>query len=166
MFRLTSKVKIAAGLAAGALTLGAAGAYAAANANSTITVQSPSPITLPNGGPTLISVNGKTLTLPTTFANHGACISFFAKNRDFALAPQTLGTSVNVSKNYHGKLVSGLQSWCNSQVKATSTTSATTADATESTDSTDTTGTTNSQAGASHGQGHANGHSKHAKQTD
>jgi hypothetical protein len=163
MFRLTSKVKIAAGLAAGALTLGAAGAYAAANANSTITVQSPTPITLPNGGPTLISVNGKTLTLPTTFANHGACVSFFAKNRDFALAPQTLGTSVKVSKNYHGKLVSGLQSWCNSQVKATSTTSAPTADAT---DSTDTTGTSNSQAGASHGQGHANGHSKHAKQTD
>jgi len=166
MFRLTSKVKIAAGLAAGALTLGAAGAYAAANANSTITVQSPTAIPLPNGGPTLISVNGKTLTLPTTFANHGACVSFFAKNRDFALAPTTLGTSVSVSKNYHGKLVSGLQSWCNSQVKATSTTSATTTDATDSTDSTDTTATTNSQAGASHGQGHANGHGKHAKQTD
>ena len=63
-------------------------------------------------------------SLPTTFANHGACISFFAKNRDFALAPQgTLGTSVKLSKNFHGKLVSGLQSWCDGQVKATSTTS-------------------------------------------
>jgi hypothetical protein len=164
MFRLTSKVKIAAGIAAGALTLGAAGAYAAANANSTITVQSPTAIPLPSG-PTLISVNGKTLTLPTTFANHGACISFFAKNRDFALAPQTLGATVTVSKNYHGKLVSGLQSWCDSQVKATSTTtSATTTDATEST--TDSTDSTNSQAGALHGHGHANGRGNHANPTD
>ncbi len=66
MFRLTSKVKIAAGLAAGALTLGAAGAYAAANANNTITV-TPTPITLGSGDHTLniIGFNGTTtLTLP------------------------------------------------------------------------------------------------------
>ena len=159
MFRITAKVKIAAGIAAGALTLGAAGAYAA-TANNTITVQNPTAIPLPSNGPTLISVDGKTLTLPTTFANHGACISFFAKNRDFALAPQgTLGTTVKVSKNFHGKLVSGLQSWCDSQVKTTSTTSGTeteTPDATQSaapeTDSSD------SQNGASNGQGHGHGH--------
>ena len=65
MVRITAKLKIAAGLAAGALTLGGAGAYAAANANNTITVENPAPIALPNGGPTLISVDNKTLTLPT-----------------------------------------------------------------------------------------------------
>lgn len=168
MFRITAKVKIAAGIAAGALTLGAAGAYAA-TANNTITVQNPTAIPLPSNGPTLISVDGKTLTLPTTFANHGACISFFAKNRDFALAPQgTLGTTVKVSKNFHGKLVSGLQSWCDSQVKATTTTSTTetqTSDATQ-TGATDSTDTSDSQNGASNGHGHGHGHSKHASQTD
>lgn len=167
MFPITAKVKIAAGIAAGALTLGAAGAYAA-TANNTITVQNPTAIPLPSGGPTLISVDGKTLTLPTTFANRGACISFFAKNRDFALAPQgTLGTSVKLSKNFHGKLVSGLHSWCDSQVKATSTTSTTeTPDATETaapeTDSSD------SQNGASngHGHGHGHGHGNSAVESD
>jgi len=167
MFAITAKVKIAAGIAAGALTLGAAGAYAA-TANNTITVQSPTPIPLPSGGPTLISVDGKTLTLPTSFANHGACISFFAKNRDFALAPQgTLSSSVKLSKSFHGKLVSGLQSWCKSQVKATSTTTSAeteTPDVTESaapeTDSTDL------QNGALNGHGHGHGHGKSANETD
>ena len=70
MFAITTKAKIAAGIAAGALTLGAAGAYAA-NANSTITVQNPTAIPLPSSGPTLVSVDGKTLTLPTTFQNQG-----------------------------------------------------------------------------------------------
>ena len=81
MFRLTSKVKIAAGLAAGALTLGAAGAYAAANANNTITVTS-TPITLGSGDHTLnvIGFNGTTtLTLPTGgFKTAGECVSFLA----------------------------------------------------------------------------------------
>jgi hypothetical protein len=163
MFAITAKVKIAAGIAAGALTLGAAGAYAAANANNTVTVQNTTPIPLPNGGPTLVSVTGKSLptTLPT-FTTHGACISYFAKNRDFALAPKTGNT---VLKNYHGKLVSGLQSWCDSQVKATSKTSSTespdaTATAEPETDSTD------SQNGASNGHGHGHGHGKPAIETD
>lgn len=160
MFRITAKVKIAAGIAAGALTLGAAGAYAAANANNTVTVQNTTPIPLPNGGPTLVSVTGKSLptTLPT-FANHGACISFFAKNRDFALAPKSGST---VSKNYHGKLISGLQSWCHSQVTATTKTDTTeteTSDATQ-TDATDSTDTSDSQTGGSNGHGHGHGHNK------
>src|SRR2546426_469070 len=101
------------------LTLGGAGAYAAANAHNTITVENPAPISLPNGGPTLISVDNKTLTLPSSFANQGECISFFAKNRDFALAPQgTLPSSVKLSKNFHGKLVSGLHDWCKAQAAA------------------------------------------------
>src|SRR2546422_3402497 len=157
MVRITAKLKIAAGLAAGALTLGGAGAYAAANANNTITVENPAPIALPNGGPTLISVDNKTLTLPTSFANQGECISFFAKNRDFALAPEgTLPSSVKLSKNYHGKLVNGLHDWCKAQAAAATKSDQTkteTPDASES--------DSDSTSGASHGHGHAYGHSKH-----
>lgn len=72
MFRLTSKAKIAAGLAAGALTLGAASAYAAANANNTITV-SPTPITLGTGNNQLkvIGFNGTTSLTTPEFKNAG-----------------------------------------------------------------------------------------------
>src|ERR1700737_4438095 len=110
MFRVTSKVKIAAGLAAGALALGAAGAYAA-NANSTMAV-SPTPITLGTGSRplNLIGFNGTTsLTLPTAgFKNAGECVSFLAKNKNVALAPDgSTSGSVKLAKNYHGKLMSG-----------------------------------------------------------
>src|SRR6266550_59859 len=160
MIRITAKVKIAAGLAAGALTLGGAGAYAAANANNTITVESPAPIALPNGGPTLISVDNKTLTLPTSFANQGECISFFAKNRDFALAPQgTLPSSVKLSKNYHGKLVSSLHEWCKAQATATTKPDSATTETPDTTESDS--DSTESAPGKSHGHGHAYGHSKH-----
>ena len=153
MFRITSKVKIAAGVAAGALMLGAAGAYAA-TANNTITVQSPTPIPLPSGGPTLISVDGKTLTLPTTkFTNQGECISFFAKNRDFALAPSPLPTTLKLSKNFHGKLVSGLHDWCKSQV-----TSTTKPDGAETETPDATTDSTDTESGAPSGHGHGHGH--------
>src|SRR5437899_11362107 len=146
MFRLTSKVKIAAGLAAGALTLGAAGAYAAANANNTITV-TPTPITVGSAANPLklIGFNGTTsLTLPT-FKNAGECVSFLAQNKNVALAPQGTTTgSVKLSKNYHGKLMSGANAWCKTQLtSAAKTDSAETAtpDATKSTDSTDATDT-------------------------
>jgi hypothetical protein len=157
MFRITSKVKIAAGLAAGALTLGAVGAYAAANANNTITV-TPTPISVGKTGTTplkLIGFNGTTsLTLPT-FTNAGECVSFLAQNKNIALAPQASTTgSVKLSKNYHGKLMSGANEWCKTQLTSkTKTDSADTAtpEAPEA-DTTDSTG--------SHGHGH--GHSKHA----
>src|SRR5437879_13788751 len=114
MFRLTSKVKIAAGLAAGALTLGAAGAYAAANANNTITV-TPTPITVGSAANPLklIGFNGTTsLTLPT-FTNAGECVSFLAQNRNIALAPQGTTTgSVKLSKNFDGKMMSIDNTWC------------------------------------------------------
>ena len=163
MFRLTSKVKVAAGLAAGALTLGAAGAYAAANANNTIKVTA-TPIAVGKAGSQLklIGFNGTTsLTLPT-FTNAGECVSFLAQNKNIALAPQGSTTgSVTLSKNYHGKLMSGANEWCKSQLTTkTKTDSAQTQtpDATQSeapsTDSTDST--------TSHGNGHANGHGKHA----
>ncbi len=162
MFRLTSKVKIAAGLAAGALTLGAAGAYAAANANNTITV-TPTPITVGNTGTTplsLIGFNGTTsLTLPT-FTNAGECVSFFAQNKNIALAPQGTTTgSVKLSKNYHGKLMSGANAWCKTQLTTKTATAATsTPDATNTADAAE----TDSATAPSHGHGHAYGHSKNA----
>ncbi len=113
MIRIT-KTKVAGALAAGVLTLGGVGAYAA---NNTITVSNPQPITIGSGSDQLklISVDGKSLSLPSSFSNHGDCVSFFATNRDFALAPATSGTSsgsVKISKDFHGKLVSKAAAWC------------------------------------------------------
>jgi hypothetical protein len=158
MFRLTSKVKVAAGLAAGALTLGAAGAYAAANANNTIKVTA-TPIAVGKAGSQLklIGFNGTTsLTLPT-FTNAGECVSFLAQNKNIALAPQGSTTgSVTLSKNYHGKLMSGARAWCETQLKPTANT-ATTDNAT-----TETPEAASADSSAPHGHGHANGHGKHA----
>jgi hypothetical protein len=157
MFAITSKVKIAAGIAAGALTLGAAGAYAA-NANNTITV-TPTPITVGSGSHqlNLIGFNGTTsLTLPAGgFKNAGECVSFLAKNKNIALAPASTSGSVKLSKNYHGKLMSSANAWCKTQLTPAAKT-ADNADATDATDATDT-----NDVSASHGHGHAYGHTKH-----
>jgi virulence-associated protein VagC len=162
MFRLTTKVKIAAGFAAGALTLGAAGAYAA-NANNTILVTSLKPVTGGTAGTlTVMSTNGNTtsLTIPAKFDNLGQCVSLFAQHQDLVLQP-TAGTT-KISKNSHGKLISGtIKAWCETRLTAktkTDSTDSETADATQSTDSTD---STTSQANV-----HANGHGRHAHQTD
>ena len=76
MFAITAKVKIAAGIAAGALTLGAAGAYAA-TANNTITIDPTKSVSLSNGQTTLklVALNGATtnLTLPTSFTALVTC---------------------------------------------------------------------------------------------
>ena len=164
MFRLTSKVKIAAGLAAGALTLGGAGAYAAANANNTINV-TPTSISIGKAGTTplnLIGFNGTTSLTPPTFTNAGECVSWLAQNKNIALAPQgsTTGT-VKLSKNYHGKLMAGANAWCKTQFTAKAdSTETTTPDATQSdapsSDATDT------KSGASHGHGHGHGHNRTA----
>ena len=158
MFRITSKVKIAAGLAAGALTLGAGGAYAAANANNTITVTA-TPFTVGKAGSQLklIGFNGTTsLTLPT-FTNAGECVSFLAQNKNIALG--TTAGSVKLSKNYHGKLMSGANAWCKTQLTSTAktdTVDTSTVDATDTADAAETDSTTP----PSHGHGH--GHGKNA----
>jgi hypothetical protein len=162
MFRLTSKVKIAAGLAAGALTLGAAGAYAAANANNTIKV-TPTAISIGVKGTAplnLIGFNGTTSLTPPTFTSAGQCVSWLAQNKNIALAPQVATTGmVQLSKNYHGKLMTGANAWCKTQLTAkTDTAETTTPDATNTADAAETDTTTP----PSHGHGHANGHSKHA----
>src|SRR5256884_6503322 len=127
MFRITAKLEIAAGLAAGALTLGGAGAYAAANANNTITVDNPTSFTLGTGDNqlTLVPLNGAAaLTLPANgFKNTGECVSWLAKNRNYAVAPHgTLGSSPEPSKKYHGQLMSGAKAWGKRQPTPTRTT--------------------------------------------
>src|SRR5438128_10581500 len=112
MVRSTAKLKIAAGLAAGALTLGAAGAYAAANANNTITVDNLTSFTLGTGDNqlTLVPLNGAAaLTLPANgFKNAGACVSRLAETLNYDAAPQaSVGTWLSPSKTYHGKPLSG-----------------------------------------------------------
>lgn len=169
MFALSSKVKIAAGIAAGVLTLGAAGAYAA-NANNTITTY---PLTGSSGS---LSHNGQTLNLVSTsqnaslslpstpFKDAGQCVSFFAKNKSLALQPTTGNT---VRRNYHGKLMSSLQRFCATYQSTTSgaTTDSETPDATQSAaPETEQSDAAAPQSGASHG--HGNGHGKHAQDND
>ncbi len=150
MFRLTSKVKIAAGLAAGALALGGAGAYAAANVNNTITVDTAKSFALSNGTTTLnlVPLNNKgKLTLPPAgFESAGQCVSWFATNRNYALAPT--GSSTTVSKNYHGKLMSGVHAFCAKYAPSATKDSAEAPDAPDA-DTTD------------GSQGHGHGHGKH-----
>ena len=168
MFRITSKLKIASGIAAGALTLGAAGAYAAnANNNGTIPVSTLHNVDLgTNAGTlTLKSTNGNTtsLTIPATFQNQGQCVSLFAQHQDLVLVPT--GTA-RISKNAHGKLMSSstIKAWC--QARLTSTKAKTDSADTETPDVTqssapDTESTDSRDSGASHGHGYTYGHSKH-----
>jgi len=160
----STKVKIAAGLATGALTLGAAGAYAAANSNNTLPLTNAKPVTV-NGGtaPTfsLISLSGTVTPVDATkFTNPGQCVSTFAKNKDLALAPAA-GTT-KISKNFHGKLMATVASWCqqfNTSKTSADTKTTETPDATApSTDSTDTTSATHGQSGQAHGKSQSHGH--------
>lgn len=164
----STKVKIAAGLATGALTLGAAGAYAAAN--NAISIANAAPVTV-NGAtkpaPALLSLSGKAVTIDASkFTNKGECVSTFAKS-DIVLTPSTPGTT-KVSKNSHGKMVSSIQSWCSQFQKTAATktadateatTQTTTTDPTDAADATDTTSSTHGKSGSAHGTGHGRGHS-------
>jgi hypothetical protein len=177
MFRISaiSKVKVAGVVAAGALTLGAAGAYAATNAKNTIPV---------NGATTNVTFNGLSLTalpgapaLPTTqFKNQGECVSWFAQHKQFALTTNggltTTNGSTRLAKSYHGKLMAQIGAVCKtaasnattSDSSATETeTSATeteTADATDKTDTADKTDSTDKadKADKQNGQAHSAGH--------
>jgi hypothetical protein len=166
----TTKVKIAAGIAAAGLALGAAGASAAnANTNGSIPVSNLKPVTLSGAGAgtlKLKSTNGRTTTLiiPATFPNLGQCVSLFAKHQD--LVPTPAAGTTRISKNSHGKLVSTIKAFCQPLVTSTKTDSA----ATETPDATQTaaseTDATDSPSGASHGHGNDHGHGKHATQTN
>ena len=178
MFRISaiSKVKVAGVVAAGALTLGAAGAYAATNANNTTPV---------NGATTNVTFNGLSLTalpgapaLPTTqFKNQGECVSWFAQHKQFALTNNgglmTSNGSTRLAKSYHGKLMAQIGAVCktaasNATTSASSATETETADATETetadaTDKTDAadkadTADKAEKADKQNGQAHSAGH--------
>jgi hypothetical protein len=170
MIRIPAKVKIAAGIAAGALSLGAAGAYAA-NANNTITATNPTPVTLGStstGTLKVVTFNGGTLGTTPTFKDAGQCVSWLATNKKVALAT-SLSSANTLPKNFHGKLMSQANAWCKTQLPATAKTDAaetetpattqTTASETDETDST-------SKVANTHGQGHGHGQGKHATETD
>ncbi len=110
MFRLT-KIKVAGLIAAGAVALGAVGAYAANNGSTTV-----------NGTPTPLSVNSKTVyvlpgtTAPATetFKTYGDCVSWFATNKNVLLTGTftTTGGKTTFSKNAHGKTMSQVRTVC------------------------------------------------------
>jgi len=170
MFPITAKVKIAAGIAAGALTLGAAGAYAA-NANNTIKATNPTQVTLGSTSTATLKVvtfNGGTLGTTPTFKDAGQCVSWLAGNKSVALA-SSLSNSNTLPKNYHGKLMSQANAWCKTQLPATTKTDAAeteTSDATQTGAQTESTDTTDSASGASNGHGHGHGQSKHSSDAD
>jgi len=165
MFRIT-KIKVATAVATGAVALSAAGASAA----GTVSVQNPQSFVVGTGSNqlTLIPLNGaqpiKTTDLPK-WTNAGQCVSFFAKNRNYALAPAgTLSTTLTLSKNYRGKLVSFLAStWCKTQVTApsTSTTSSTSTSETEPAEAPDTTTTQSGPPAWAHNHGAGHSHRRH-----
>jgi hypothetical protein len=131
MFRFTTKVKVAGAVTAGALALGGVGVYAAAN-NGTLSATTTQVTVSPTAGVTasplsLFSLNGQTTLNAPAFNSKGACISWFAQNRELSLSAAPL------KKNYHGKLMSSsqLRTWCQSVVTPKPKTSET-PDATES----------------------------------
>ncbi len=122
MFHLT-KIKIAGAIAAGAVALGAAGAYAANNGTILLSTQ-PKPAEFGAKGPSgIVTLNGTTPSLES-FKNVGDCVSFFASNRDLALATSISGNKL--AKNFHGKLVSATTAWCRDHVTKSDNDSAST----------------------------------------
>jgi hypothetical protein len=120
MFRLT-KIKVAGAIAAGAVALGAAGAYAANSGSTTLTSGFAGFTfgkTASQPGINLVALNGASTTIAplSTWTNPGDCVSYFAtKQNDYALQPSNFNstqTSLTLSKNYHGKLMAAMASWC------------------------------------------------------
>lgn len=115
MLRLT-KVKVAGLIVAGAVALGAVGAYAA----NTV----PGPLT-PAGtvnGQKVWALPGNSTTLQASFSSYGDCVSWYASHKGFVLG----GTqNQTVKKNYHGKLMSNIGTLCAKTKDSTSTDTAT-----------------------------------------
>jgi len=123
MFRLT-KIKVAGLIAAGAVVLGAVGAYAANNGSLTLTgsltkVQG----VTPSNGQTLWALAGTTDKPNAAWTSFGECVSWYASHKDFVLGGATAPTTVK--KNYHGKVMSNITALC-TKTKDASTDTATT----------------------------------------
>ena len=160
MFRLT-KIKIASAIAAGAVSLGAAGAYAASNGTTTLTTK-PSEVTLtaPNGASLkLDSLTASQQSLPA-FQNQGQCVSYFAKSKDYALAKSVSSDGTKLNKNFHGVLMSSLGKWCANFAKSAATVQEQ-GDSSETPEAdADSTDSTDSGQGKGHGHGHGHGHGR------
>jgi hypothetical protein len=111
MFRLT-KIKVAGLIVAGAVALGAVGAYAA----NTV----PGPLTKAGtvNGQTLWALPSNSTTLQASFASFGDCVSWYASHKGFVLGGTQTQT---VKKNYHGKLMSSISTLCTKTKDSTST---------------------------------------------
>jgi hypothetical protein len=123
MLRLT-KIKVAGLIAAGAVALGAVGAYAANNGSLTLTgsltkVQG----VTPSNGQTLWALPGTTDKPNATWTSFGECVSWYASHKGFVLSGSTAPTTVK--KNYHGKVMSNITALC-TKTKTDSSDSATT----------------------------------------
>lgn len=114
MFRLT-KIKVAGLIAAGAVALGAVGAYAA-NSGSTTVTGLPKALTLTVGTKTqtVYVLPGTTAPTAETFKTYGDCVSFFATNKNVLLTGTftTAGGNTTFKKNAHGKTMSQIRTVC------------------------------------------------------
>ncbi len=118
MFRLT-KVKVAGLIAAGAVALGAVGAYAANSGSTTVTGKvTPLMLTVGTKTQTVFVLPGTTAPTAETFKTYGDCVSFFATNKNLVLTGTytTGGTAAapttTFKKNVHGKTMSQIRSVC------------------------------------------------------
>ena len=135
MFRLT-KIKVAGLIAAGAVALGAVGAYAANNGSLTLSgsLSKVQGVT-PSNGQTLWALPGTTAKPNATWTSFGECVSWYASHKDFVLGGATAPTTVK--KSYHGKLMSNITALC-TKTKDTASTDTETQDSTQTESGTDT----------------------------
>src|SRR5438105_2947129 len=95
MISITTKVRLAGAIAAGALSLGVVGAAAAGGGSTTTLGSTPVSVTFTSpSGKTLTVDNLKTAapsTTSLTFTNAGQCVSHFATSKDSALAAASSG---------------------------------------------------------------------------
>jgi hypothetical protein len=116
MISITTKVKVAGAIAAGALSLGVVGAAAAGSGSTTTLASPPASVTFTSPSGKTLTVDSLATTAPSstalTFDNQGQCVSHFAQSKDFALGSSVSGTKL--SKNFHGKLMSSsdLKQFC------------------------------------------------------
>src|SRR5579864_3814542 len=116
MISITTKVKLAGAIAAGALSLGVVGAAAAGGGSTTTLATTPTSVTFTSPSGKTLKIDNLSTTAPSstalTFTNQGQCVSHFATSKAFALASSVTGTKL--SKNFHGKLMSSsdLKQFC------------------------------------------------------
>jgi hypothetical protein len=135
MISITTKVKLAGAIAAGALSLCVVGAAAAGGGSTTTLASTPTSVTFTSPSGTTLKVDNLSTTAPSstalTFTNRGQCVSHFATSKAFALPSSVAGTKL--SKNFHGKLMSSsdLKQFCSSFKASEPTTAASPAESPE-----------------------------------